>query len=304
MKMYKSLFILLMTALVGLVGCSEAMSPDDGGTTTRGQALEDGSATTHFATSKDNKQIAYRVVGSGPQDIVLVHGWSVSSMVWDNLLAELASPDYRVIAIDLRGTGESDKPNGGYSIENYLKDVEAVVADAGASDYVLVGHSMGGAIAQKYAAKHASELRGLILQSPVPASGFPLPPEFYELFWASAEDPQLQAFIFTISSVDLDPADLDHLMASAATVKPKAVRQSLDAWTGADFADMLGQISAPTLVMVSDDPFMTPGLLEQLVADPIPNASLTHFAGSGHYLQVEDAQQTASVMDGFIAGLP
>ncbi|QDG49610.1 alpha/beta hydrolase [Persicimonas caeni] len=303
MKTLKSMFFLLVISLAGLVGCSEAMSPDDGGVTTRGQALSADDAVTHFATTKDNKTIAYRVIGSGAQDIVLVHGWSVSGTVYDNLIGELAGPDYRLIVPDLRGTGDSDKPNGGHSLENYLKDVEAVVADAGATDYVLVGHSMGGAIAQKFAAKNDSDLSGLVLMSPVPASGFPLPQQFYDLFWASAEDPQLQAFIFTISSVDLAQDDLNHLLASAATVTPKASRQSLDAWTQADFADMVGQIQTPTLVMVSDDPFMTPGLLQQLVVDPIPNASLTYFGGAGHYLQVEDPAQTASNIDGFIAGL-
>lgn len=295
--------ISLAIGLLSLAGCQEAMEPTDTTTSTTAQALN-AATTTHHATTKDNKQIAYRVVGSGAQDIVLVHGWSVSGAVYDNLIDELASSDYRLIIPDLRGTGESDKPNGGYSLENYLKDIEAVVADANAADYVVVGHSMGGAIAQKYAARHASELSALVLMSPVPASGFPLPEDIYELFWASADDPQLQAFIFTISSVDLDPADLDHLVADAGTVLPKASRQSLDAWTEADFADMLDQITAPTLVLVSDDPFMPQAFLQQTVADPIANAQLEYFSGAGHYLQVEDPEQTSAAISGFLTSLP
>jgi pimeloyl-ACP methyl ester carboxylesterase len=305
----KTMGLLVVLALLGLVGCEEALAPNDGGTTTETtqQAMRGNAGPTsgvHYARTTDGEEIAYRVVGSGSTDVILVHGWSVSGAVYDNLVNELQSSDYRLLIPDLRGTGDSSKPASGYTLDNYAKDVLAVARDARAGRFVLAGHSMGGAIAQKVATMRPGRIQGLVLMSPVPASGFPLPPSFYNLFYASANDPALKEMIFNISSVALDPADLQNLMDSAATVTPTASQQSLDAWTQADFADRLFKIRAQTLVLVSDDPFMTPALLQQAVVDPIgSNASLEYFSGAGHYVQVEEAAQTAAAINAFVSGL-
>lgn len=291
--------------LIGLVGCGETSTPDDGEETASvAQALDSSDISDEVATTQDQRDIAYRVVGSGDRDVVLVHGWMLSGVVYDNLIDELASDDYRLIIPDLRGTGGSDKPNGGYSLENYLKDIDAVLDDADATDYILVGHSMGGAIAQRHAAKNAGDAAGLVLMSPVPASGFPLPEEDYQFFKAAADDPELKRIILMISSVDLDPDDLEALAEAADEIPPKAIEQSLDAWVDADFADMLSQIEAPTEVLVSDDPFMPVPFLQAFVADPIPTATdVTYFPGGGHYLQVEEPAQTAAAIDDFVDDL-
>lgn len=294
---------LLAVALFSLLGCGNAGPLDDGALTgPQSQALAPDSGTaTSFATTRDNKRIAYRVVGSGPQDIVLVHGWSVSGSVYDYLIPELASADYRLLVLDLRGSGESEQPDGGYSVQSYVEDIEAVVDHAGADDFALIGHSMGGLIVQKYAAMHSDRIDRLVLMAPAPASGFPLPPEIYDLFASSAYDLQLRELIFRASSANLDDTDLQLLMDSTATVSSKAVRQSVDAWVEADFGDMVSKIDAPTLVLVSDDPFFDAGLLQQLVVDAIgANASLEYFPGAGHYLQVEEPEKTAMAIDGFL----
>lgn len=304
MKAVQALLVAVLSlGLIGLVGCGESGEPDDGASQSALQALDGQDVSEQVATTKDGRDIAYRVIGSGDRDVVLVHGWMVAGNVYDNLIDELASDDYRLIAVDLRGTGGSDKPKGGYSLENYVKDVDAVIDDADVSDYVLAGHSMGGAVAQRHAAKNAGDAAGLVLMSPVPASGFPLPEEDYQFFKSAADDPQVKRIILAISSVDMDPDDIEHLAQASDEIPAKAIEQSLDAWVDADFADMLSQIEAPTKVVVSDDPFMPVDFLQAFVADPIPDATVSYFPGGGHYLQVEEPEQTASAIEAFVDGL-
>ncbi len=269
--------------------------------------------TYEFTKPVHKKGIGYRVSGNGPQDVVLVHGWSVSGAVYDNLLAELEGPDYRIITIDLRGAGQSFKPGDGYTLDNYYKDVKDVIQHSKAKNFVLVGHSMGGAIAQQYAYKQNDEckvgkrktcVKGLVLMSPVPASGFPLDAGTYGLFEASGADPNLRRLILSISSPDMTAADLEYVASAADSIPAIGVTQSLAAWTGADFANKLNKIKAPTMVMVSDDPFMPVSFLQQMVADPISDAFVNYFPGSGHYLQVEDPVTTAVEMTSFIESLP
>ena len=313
MKALKGILFIAIAASLGLMGCSEAMGPDTSGDSTSSvetsaQELGHGwkpGPGVHTAWTWDGQDISYRVVGDGHRDIIMVHGWSVDGSVFDLLAAELQSSDYRLIIPDLRGTGNSSKPATGYTIDRYARDVLAVARHARAGRFVLVGHSMGGAIAQKVAAMRPGRIQGLMLMSPVPASGFPLPQESYDLFRASATDASLKELIFQISSVALEPSELQLLNDSASTVAPQASRESLDAWTGADFDDELFRIRAETLVLVSDDPFMNEAFLQQTVADPIgDNASVTYFPGAGHYVYVEKAAESATVIDDFIDGLP
>ena len=99
-------------------------------------------------TATDGTTLHYRVLGDGPRSVVLVHGWMMSGAVWDAMLEKLDMTGLRLVVPDHRGTGESGRPASGYSLEQYAKDVLAVADHAGAKRFSLVGHSMGGQIAQ------------------------------------------------------------------------------------------------------------------------------------------------------------
>src|SRR5215510_16387343 len=102
--------------------------------------------------------------------IVLVHGGSAQAHWWDHIAIELAQ-EYRVIALDLRGHGDSNwvtPPS--YEIDDYVADLTAFVAALQLSPFVLVGHSLGGLIALAYAARHFATLRALIVVDTGPRS--------------------------------------------------------------------------------------------------------------------------------------
>ncbi|HNK47222.1 MAG TPA: alpha/beta hydrolase, partial [Pseudomonadota bacterium] len=100
---------------------------------------------SHSVHSQD-VSIAYRVIGAGPRDVMLVHGWMVSGAVYDDLVGALDTEGLRLILVDLRGSGKSGRPQSGYTIEQYAKDVLAVADAVGSRKFMLVGHSMGGQI--------------------------------------------------------------------------------------------------------------------------------------------------------------
>ncbi len=114
-------------------------------------------------TTDDGTSIAYRTFGEGPLNVLLVHGWMVSGAVYNDLLDALDTSGLRLIVPDLRGTGASDKPGSGYSLERHAKDMVAAADAAGAQSFVVVGHSMGGQIAQWIAASQPDRVRGLML---------------------------------------------------------------------------------------------------------------------------------------------
>jgi pimeloyl-ACP methyl ester carboxylesterase len=101
--------------------------------------------------------------GSGGLPVVFLHSFGGSTAHWTAELGRLR-PERRAIAIDLRGHGESDAPESNdFGVESLTNDVERVVDALELEAFVLVGHSMGGAVAAAYAGEHPERVAGLML---------------------------------------------------------------------------------------------------------------------------------------------
>ena len=129
---------------------------------------------------------------SGPT-IVFTHGWSLDSSVWGYQLQDLAD-QYRVVTWDLPGLGKSKGPdNGDYSLEKMANDLEAVIQAAGKGPIILVGHSIGGMIAQTYCRLHPKQLgprvAGIVLLYTTYTN--PLRTAFLAPLWTAIEKPVL-----------------------------------------------------------------------------------------------------------------
>ncbi len=94
--------------------------------------------------------------------LVCVHGLTANHTSWESL-ASVLTPDCRMIAYDLRGRGESDKPPKGYSLDIHGEDLAGLLDQFGLRSAVLMGHSLGASIALKFAARFPRRVRKLIL---------------------------------------------------------------------------------------------------------------------------------------------
>lgn len=117
-----------------------------------------------FAVSPDGSRIAYEVDGNGPP-IVLLHGGGHTRRSWYDLgYAHRLMQDFKVIALDIRGGGESDRPlqASAYSVDKHCQDVIAVVDECAEQDFIMWGFSYGGNIA-RYLAAQSARVRKLIV---------------------------------------------------------------------------------------------------------------------------------------------
>ncbi|HUL36800.1 MAG TPA: alpha/beta hydrolase [Thermodesulfobacteriota bacterium] len=110
----------------------------------------------------DGIKIQLAIWGGKGKQILCVHGITANSRFWD-CLASALSPQHRVIAMDLRGRGLSDKPPKGYSIHRHCKDILALMDDQGIKRPVLMGHSLGAFISLVFAARYPKKIDRLIL---------------------------------------------------------------------------------------------------------------------------------------------
>jgi pimeloyl-ACP methyl ester carboxylesterase len=249
--------------------------------------------------TNDGHDIAYRVIGTGDRDLVFSHGWMVSGAVFDDLIDELDTDKFRIFVPDFRGSGHSSKEADSFGLADYVRDLLAVVDHAGLESFGLVGHSMGGQIAQLFAADYPERVERLALVATVPGSGIDLPDEAHELFYESGQNRESQAAILGMACLDISDVAKARLLDDAAKIPADCIQKSYLAWTSGGFDDRLGEIKAPTLVVASDDPFLPREFLQVAVVEPIPHAEMAHIGGAGHYIQVERAPQTAKLLTSF-----
>jgi pimeloyl-ACP methyl ester carboxylesterase len=99
--------------------------------------------------------------GNG-KTVLCIHGITANCRCWD-VVASALSPEHRVLAMDLRGRGHSDKPPSGYSIEHHCRDIAALQEDLGLGRTVIMGHSLGAFISLAFAANYPDKVDRIIL---------------------------------------------------------------------------------------------------------------------------------------------
>ena len=105
-------------------------------------------------------RLHYRDWGGAGQPIVLLHGLASTCRIWD-LVAPVLSRDFRVVALDQRGHGQSDKPDLGYDFDSVVGDLHGFAVALGLEQPVVVGHSWGADVALEYVVTHPSLAKGL-----------------------------------------------------------------------------------------------------------------------------------------------
>jgi pimeloyl-ACP methyl ester carboxylesterase len=125
---------------------------------------------THHTATVNGVRLHYVTAGRG-EPVVLLHGWLQTWREWRQVIPALAR-HFRVLAPDLRGFGDSDKPLTGYDARTLAEDVFQLVTHLGYREVSLVGHDMGALPAYALAAEHRGTVRRLVwLEEPVPGFG-------------------------------------------------------------------------------------------------------------------------------------
>ena len=240
--------------------------------------------------------------GAGDPTLVFLHYWGGTSRTWDNVIKALKS-DVRSVAFDARGWGKSDRPESGYDIVSMANDVEAAIAALELKKYVLVGHSMGGKVAQLLASRQPAGLSGLVLVAPSPAQGKLLPDDIREGMkgaYAVAES--------TTWTIDNVLAELP----LSQPLRRQIIEDSVGGATAAkhswpaggiseDVSADLGRINVPVLVIGGEkDKVDGIELLENVVVPSLPGAQLTVIPGVGHLSPLEAPQEVAFRIDSFL----
>ncbi len=242
---------------------------------------------------RNGVKVYYETFGQGTP-IVFLHPFTTNRYIWSNQIFTFAR-DHKVIVVDERGHGLSDKPESGYAISEMAADVVAILDDAGVDKAVLVGNSIGGMIAMQTSLDAPDRVLGLLILSSGTNLSAALPPEAGQAF------------------VDNFEAAFDGLLEGATSAKTKRDKPEVcgyaadvyrvgDNFTHAVFlanagdpngvfnwniTDRLKDIRQPTLVIAGEEDQATTVEVNQVLADNIPGAQLKVVPDVGHFYQQE-----------------
>lgn len=240
--------------------------------------------------------------GVGPT-LVLLHYWGGSARTWQAVVDRLPGRD--VVTMDLRGWSRSSDLPGPYTLEELADDTLAVIAAADVGEHVLVGHSMGGKVAQLVAARRPPGLRGVVLVAPGPAKP------------AAAITPDYQEGLSHAYDSDESVAHVrDHILTATDLTDELKAQVVLDSRSGSDLArpewplhgiaaDITPQtrlIEVPTLVVAGEHDRVEPVdvLRENLMPYLLPDAELTVLPRTGHLSPLEAPGALAEVITAFV----
>ncbi|MCS7054770.1 MAG: alpha/beta hydrolase [Thermoflexales bacterium] len=275
----------------------------------RSEHLETTFGEPRYAVGADNVQIAYYVYGHGPEVMFWQHGFNSDAEHWEYMLPFFPPDEYRIIAPDLRGCANSDKPQdeGAYTFDHLTRDALAVIRTEGIQDFTLLGHSTGGAIAQWLASELGDAVKSLVLIGPVPATGVPVNEAARALFLRGADgDTRVEgrAQILRLGWYgDMPQEMLDALLPGALTWSKEAFVGVFNTWTrGVNFPERLSRITAPTIVIGGQhEPFLTKDFMMATVVGLIRHARYLTVPDCAHFIHIQQAAVTAGIVRGFVA---
>jgi pimeloyl-ACP methyl ester carboxylesterase len=249
-----------------------------------------------IATAADGTRLHYIVEGSGPP-LVLVGGkTSDIDGAWWRYIPVLAER-LKVIALDNRGTGASDKPDTPYSTELMAEDALAVLRDAGETSAHWFGLSMGGMILQQLALNHPEAVRSLILgathcggEHPSTRNDTPVvqgPLRRYANLYAAS-------FIAEHGDwVEDDARHFGKMPLHAIVRQDQAVKQH-------NLCDRLGEIRQPVLILHGRQDRMVPVARGEQLQRGLPNARLQILEGAGHQVHSEQFATVVRLLLDFV----
>jgi len=248
-------------------------------------------------------EVSLAEAGMGGRPIVVLHGFCGAKEDFTEWLDQLAAAGWHAVAYDQRGHGQSGHPAGeeAFSLRVFADDVVAVADRLGWDRFALLGHSMGGMVAQLVALAHPERLDGLILMDTGHGPLEGIDPSLMELAQQIVRQDGLAALL--AAQREMGPGPLDSAPFLRLCEERPGYQEFCDAKTLAASPDMwlamtvemfkqpdrlsaLGRLSVPALVVVGseDAPFVGPC---RRLASAIPGARLVVVPGGGHSPQFE-----------------
>ncbi|ASY71840.1 hydrolase [Sinorhizobium fredii USDA 205] len=233
--------------------------------------------------------------------VLLLHGFTDSARSWSLIAPHLAA-DFRLIAPDLRGHGQSDKPEGCYTIPEMAHDIRLLIRELELAPVHVVGHSLGGRLTQAIAERWPQVVRKIVLMSTSA-----VPRERKGWLWGNILalrdpiDPE-GAFVreWCSTSLPVDENFLAHVRRESAAVPARVWHSIHYEQLAYDPAPLLQDISAPALILRGEEDEIATAEHQDQLKGGIIGSRFISLPGRGHNMHWEAAETLARLFDAFL----
>ena len=253
--------------------------------------------------------LAVEVRGEGPP-VLFIHGYPLDRTIWRHQIDSLEG--FRRIAPDLRGMGQSDAPDLGYSMSIYAADLVALLDVFGVEDVVLCGLSMGGYVALEFLRQRRSRVRGLVLMDTRADADTPEVRRTRDAAAATARERGAAAIadamlpkVLAAGTIAGQPEIAERVRALMARTPVSGIVGALSAMRDREDSEALLETLAgiPTLVMAGEADSLTPPSQARSMADAIAGAQVAIISGAAHLPPVEQPEATTIRLRDFLRSL-
>jgi len=242
---------------------------------------------------------------------IMLHGISRVAHQFDHLAPEFRA-DYHVMAFDMRGHGDSDwSPEGAYLVEDYVKDLAAIVEQLNLHDLTLLGNSTGGRVVQVYAGMHPERVARLISEDVGPertneiASACTPQVEQEKDGWASEDD--LLASLKRTNARTPEPilrayAHYGSKRRDDGRVVWKRDPNLAKGFVPTELWQFVNKIQCPTIYILGGNSRIVPPETQQKLKEALPHVQIAVIPGTGHYPDQEATPEFLRILRAFLAG--
>lgn len=262
--------------------------------------------------SSNGITLYYEIHGSG-DPLILINGLGYDLWMWHKMVPFLAE-HFQVITFDNRGVGQSDAPKGPYSAEMLADDLAGLLDGLGIPQAMVLGHSMGGFIAQAFVLKYPEKVSKLILAA--------------TNFGGPRHVPITQEAMAVLMDITGDPAARLRrgIVVSCAPGYSEAKADFIEEWVNyrlghpllpepyqaqlaiglaliaepASFEKKLSAVQAPTLILFGEHDKVVPPANAPLLAQAIPHAKIEILPGAGHFFPFEIPELASHAVTQFL----
>jgi pimeloyl-ACP methyl ester carboxylesterase len=246
----------------------------------------------------DGAKIHYKSYGKGKDAVVLIHGWTCNLDNWREQIPEFAKRN-RVIALDLPGHGQSDKPQIAYTMDLFANAIDAVLRDAKVDHAVLVGHSMGTPVARQFYRKYPQKTLAIVIVD----GGLRLfgTKEMRNGFLAMFRAPTYKdagAQMFGQMMANLPAAEQERVKTSFANTPQYVIVGAMEAMND-EALYATDKINVPVLAVLAKSPFWAADT-DQFLHSLAPDLELQWWEGVGHFVMLEKPKQFNDAVIAFL----
>ncbi|MCI4625810.1 MAG: alpha/beta hydrolase [Candidatus Magnetoovum sp. WYHC-5] len=254
-----------------------------------------------FVTTVKKDVVAYLQEGKGEKAIVFVHG-NLAGAIWWKKVLKYIPVGYKAYALDLPGNGQTPETGKRHTMEYLAEFLYDFVTSLKLSSFYLVGHSMGGGIAQLFTIMYGQMVKKLIIVNSMPMDGFPLLNGYGLDKLQSIMDNKdiLRMALTAVLGRLADTEMYEEVICNAAKASKQVVLEQPLTMCEANWSERIHLITCPTLSIHAEEDYFVPKEINLKTAHAIRNCTILLMKNTGHSPMIEAPREFTKIIMDFI----